>query len=46
MATGSDRREKARREAARERREDVRAMTPGERMELAYRLYALRREDG
>lgn len=36
---------KDRREAERLRREEIKAMTPLERMELAYRLFRLTRED-
>lgn len=43
MASGTDAWEEARREAAADRREEVREMTPGERMELAYHLFAVSR---
>lgn len=45
MASGTDPWEEARREAAADRREAVREMTPGERMELAYRLFELSRDE-
>lgn len=45
MASDTDAWEEARREAGADRREEVREMTPGERMELAYHLFTLSRDD-